>query len=520
MDIFKGIHLKVLAFEKMLRLYPKWQGRAVLIQVANPARGRGWDLMMMEAEIHKLCWRINEEFGNDEYKPVMLVDRPVPIVERIAFYSIAECVVVTAVRDGMNLTPYEYVVCRQGIAGSGPGLDADGPRKSMLVLSEFIGCSPSLSGAIRVNPWDIESTAEAMNEAISLPDAEKQLRHEKHYRYVSTHDVAYWSRSFLQEMERICKDHSKKIYWGIGFGLGFRVMAVDPDFRELNVDDVVTAYEMAKNRAILLDYDGTLVPQTSFNMTPSAEVIRIIDSLCADKKNVVFIVSGRGRASLGNWFSPCERLGIAAEHGYFMRWTQDQDWEICCQISDFRWMQMAEPVMKLYTESTDGSSIEAKESAIVWRHQYADPGFGSAQAKEMLDHLESVLANEPVSVKRGEFIVEVKTQGVSKGSVAEKVLSSMVEKGRPADFVLCVGDDRSDEDMFEDVAGVTTKNLVAPGTSLFACTVGQKPSKAKYYLDDAVDVIRMLAALAEVSASWRTTEQPSSSAEIGDDTSR
>lgn len=71
---------------------------------------------------------------------------------------------------------------------------------------------------------------------------------------------------------------------------------------------------------------------------------------------------------------------------------------------------MAEPVMKLYTEATDGSYIETKESALVWHHQDADPGFGSAQAKEMLDHLESVLANEPVSVKSGQHIVEVKPQ--------------------------------------------------------------------------------------------------------------
>lgn len=80
------------------------------------------------------------------------------------------------------------------------------------------------------------------------------------------------------------------------------------------------------------------------------------------------------------------------------------------QSSDFEWMQIAEPVMKLYTESTDGSYIEIKESALVWHHQDADPGFGSCQAKEMLEHLESVLANEPVAVKSGQFIVEVKPQ--------------------------------------------------------------------------------------------------------------
>lgn len=94
----------------------------------------------------------------------------------------------------------------------------------------------------------------------------------------------------------------------------------------------------------------------------------------------------------------------------YVRWSQDEEWEICGQSSDFGWKEIAEPVMKLYTEATDGSSIETKESALVWQYWDADPGFGSSQAKEMLDHLESVLANEPVAVKSGHFIVEVKPQ--------------------------------------------------------------------------------------------------------------
>ncbi|KAF9603090.1 hypothetical protein IFM89_033815 [Coptis chinensis] len=98
----------------------------------------------------------------------------------MAFYAIAECVVVTAVREGMNLTPYEYIVCRQGVSGSESSSDLNLPKKSMLVVSEFIGCSPSLSGTIRINPWNVE--LEALNEAISMAEAEKQLRHEQHYR--------------------------------------------------------------------------------------------------------------------------------------------------------------------------------------------------------------------------------------------------------------------------------------------------------------------------------------------------
>ncbi|KAJ0986367.1 hypothetical protein J5N97_004723 [Dioscorea zingiberensis] len=498
-DIFKGINLKLLAFEQMLKLHPKWQGRAVLVQIANPARGKGRDVDEIQVEIEDTCKRINDQFGSDGYSPVVYIARDVSLSERIAYYTIAECVVVTAVRDGMNLIPYEYIVCRQGISDSESGQDSGSPKKSMLVVSEFIGCSPSLSGAIRINPWNTESTAEAMNEAISMSEAEKQLRHEKHYRYVSTHDVAYWSRSFMQDIERSCKDHFRRRCWGIGLGFGFRVVALDPNFQKLNVDVIASAYQKAKSRAILLDYDGTVMPQTSINKTPSAEVISIINKLCADSKNVVFIVSGRGRDSLGKWFSPCKKLGIAAEHGYFMRWSGEDDWETYGQTNDFGWIQMAEPVMKLYTESTDGSSIEAKESALVWHHQDADPDFGSSQAKEMLDHLESVLANEPVAVKSGQFIVEVKPQGVSKGLVAEKILSSMFEHGKQADFVLCIGDDRSDEDMFEGITGILNRNVVAPNISVFACTVGQKPSKAKYYLDDTSDVINMLQGLAEAS---------------------
>nr|QIQ74930.1 trehalose-6-phosphate synthase [Tamarix hispida] len=506
MDIFKGVNLKLLAMEQMLKQHPKWQGRAVLVQIANPARGRGRDLEEIQAEIQESCRRINEAYGSPGYLPIIFIDRPVSLSERIAYYTVAECVVVTAVRDGMNLTPYEYIVCRQGVPDADSDSDSNEVKKSMLVVSEFIGCSPSLSGAIRVNPWNVETTAEAMHEAISMSDSEKQLRHEKHYRYVSTHDVAYWSRSFFQDLERTCKDHFKRRCWGIGLSFGFRVVALDPNFRKLSIDAIVNSFCKAKSRAILLDYDGTVMPQTSINKTPSEKVLAIIDVLSSDPNNTVFIVSGRGRDSLGKWFAPCENVGIAAEHGYFMRWPANHEWETIGQNADFGWIQIAEPVMKLYTEATDGSYIETKESALVWHHRDADPGFGSTQAKEMLDHLESVLANEPVSVKSGQYIVEVKPQGVSKGLVAEKIFSRMTEKGKRADFVLCIGDDRSDEDMFEIIGGAMNSGILSANASVYACTVGQKPSKAKYYLDDTSEVIMMIESLAEASDPAPLTE--------------
>lgn len=107
----------------------------------------------------------------------------------------------------------------------------------------------------------------------------------------------------------------------------------------------------------------------------------------------------------------CNSSGNNTELNFILfRASHDAEWETCLPVTDFDWKQIVEPVMKLYTETTDGSAIETKETALVWNYQYADPDFGSCQAKELLDHLESVLSNEPVSVKSGQHIVEVKPQ--------------------------------------------------------------------------------------------------------------
>ncbi|GJZ68667.1 alpha,alpha-trehalose-phosphate synthase [UDP-forming] 6 [Tanacetum coccineum] len=173
-------------------------------------------------------------------------------------------------------------------------------------------------------------------------------------------------------------------------------------------------------------------------------------------------------------------------------WSGDMEWETCGQSSDFRWTHMAEPG--------------------------ADPGFGFARAKEMLDHLESVLANEHVVVKSGKYIVEVKprmdqigcsespTKGkitkkvaedskpnkvnvkiadeckpsfvlppravlsspgttilleASKGLVAEKISTSMAENGKQYDFVICIGDDRFDESVFEIIGNAISGNMLS-----------------------------------------------------------
>ncbi|KAA8535473.1 hypothetical protein F0562_030476 [Nyssa sinensis] len=499
MDMFKGISLKFLALGQLLENHPDLRGRVVLVQIVNPARSRGKDVQEVQNEIDKVANEVNRKYGKVGYEPIVFVNGPVSTQDKVAHYAISECCVVNAVRDGMNLVPYEYTICRQGSPDLDKALGLDGSamqRKSVILVSEFIGCSPSLSGAIRVNPWNIDAVADALNLAISMPEAEKQMRHEKHYKYISSHNVAYWAKSFDQDLERACREHYLRTCWGMGFGLGFRVVALGPNFRKLSVEHIVSAYNQTNSRLILLDYDGTMMPQASVDKTPSSEVISVLNGLCSDPKNVVFIVSGRGKDSLSKWFSPCEKLGLSSEHGYFTRWTKDSPWELSMLTTNFDWKKVALPVMEHYTEATDGSSIEQKESALVWHHQYADPDFGSWQAKELLDHLENVLANEPVLVKRGQHIVEVKPQGVSKGVAVESLIATMCSKGNPPDFVLCIGDDHSDEDMFECIARSVANPSLPAIAEVFACTLVQKPSMAKYYLDDTVEVIKLLEGLA------------------------
>jgi len=121
------------------------------------------------------------------------------------------------------------------------------------------------------------------------------------------------------------------------------------------------------------------------------------------------------------------------------------------------WKEIVEPVMRLYTEATNGSYIETKESALVWHYYDADPDFGSWQAKQLLDHLECLFANEPVTMK--------------------KVYSG----------------------------------TSSPAPEIFACTVNKKPSKARYYLEDTEDVMMLLQALGTISVPKSTSPEEDSS---------
>ena len=484
LDVFKGIELKLNAFEHVLDMHPYLRQSLVLIQVVNPPRSQSKEMEALQIELQESVERINNKYGSETHTPLVWLDRPVPHYERIALYSIADCAIVTATRDGMNLMPYEYIVCRQG-PDSAPGT-----RRSTLVVSEFVGCSPSLSGAFRCNPWSVESVSDAMLQCISMLPQESTLRHDKHWKYVTRHTASHWASSYMSNLKRACAKHSSMKFYGLGLGLdSFRMVALDMNFRRLDIVSVNEAFSRSQSRVFLLDYDQTLMATTSFSAQPSKEVLDALSALCSDTSNTVAIVSGRRSQDLESWFGGVENLGLIAEHGYKFWPPGGCKWETHLQVEP-TWHDVVLPVLEHYVECTDGSYVEKKESALVWHYQDTDPDYGSWQAKELLDHLDSVLANQPVEAARGAGIVEVQPQGASKGASTEIVLSWTKKVKDDVDFVFCVGDDRSDEQMFAAVEHVTYSPHMP--AEVFACTVGAKPSRAPFYVDDPGDVIDIL----------------------------
>ncbi|MEW5315842.1 MAG: hypothetical protein WDW38_007244 [Sanguina aurantia] len=441
MDPFKGIELKLAAFERLLDYHSEYRGNLVLVQITNPPRSAGRDITELQLAINTAVQSINNKYGDPEagYEPVMYLERHVPLHERMAFYSLADVAVLTATRDGFNLVPYEYIMCSgadrdspQHGRGSSPGEGL--PKKdSMLVVSEFVGCSPSLSGAIRVNPWSVEATADGIFSAIKLPQEQKQHRHEQAWRYVSQHTVQYWAASYIAELQRVTKGHNVMKCYALGLGLDtFRMVALDANFRKLDEGTVQSAYASSTSRILFLDYDGTLSQgygresHSNKVLPPSEEVIALLRALAADPCNKVCLFCGTPKAELAQWFDCVPNMALGAEGGFFLRWAVGAPWESQGGVlaADMTWKRTALPILQQYQESTDGSWVEVKQSSLVWHYPDADPDFGSWQAKELLTHLEGVLANDPVSiVSTGHCAVEIRPQGVTKGQAVEHMLA-------------------------------------------------------------------------------------------------
>ena len=280
----------------------------------------------------------------------------------------------------------------------------------------------------------------------------------------------------------------------------------------LSSNKLSTEYRRARNRLILLANEGTLMPQTS-DSTPKnrANVISALEELCKDERNSMYVLSDKEKSLLDEVYCGVKNLGLVAEQGSLIkdRYT-GSSWQRLARETK-KWMILAEDVIGAYVNRIEGARKEVMETQVLFRYEDADPDYGSLLAKELLSHLELVLQpfSEDCEIISGSSFIQVKPIGCDKGVILQKVSCMVSEKKGPIDFVLCIGDSVSDEDMFNvihDGVGL----MVAADARKIACTVGLKPSMAAYYLLSASDVVKIVNVMKDFSVKVRPSQTKSS----------
>jgi trehalose 6-phosphate synthase/phosphatase len=206
--------------------------------------------------------------------------------------------------------------------------------------------------------------------------------------------------------------------------------------------DIVAHYRSSQRRLLLLDYDGTLTPLVRHPAIakPDGTTLALLRTLGSEPRNTVVIVSGRDRHTLEEWFADLA-LGLVAEHGAWLR-PKGQDWQRAKPLSD-GWKQQVLPILEMYADRLPGAFVEEKEDSLAWHHRMADPEQAGQSASELIDHLLQLTAKAGLQVVRGNKVVEVRRAGVDKGSALLAWTA-----GGDYDFVLGIGDDTTDEDLF------------------------------------------------------------------------
>lgn len=188
LDYSKGIPRRLLAFERLLMDHPEWREHVRLVQVAVPSRGRVGAYRRFRTEVEALVGRINGEFATHAWTPIQYIYRSVPAPVLLALYRTADLMLVTPVRDGMNLVAKEFVATRTDEGG-------------VLVLSEFAGAADELCDALIVNPYDVDGTAQALHYALTMDGAERRRRMVRLREQVLQNDVHQWVARFLQSLD-------------------------------------------------------------------------------------------------------------------------------------------------------------------------------------------------------------------------------------------------------------------------------------------------------------------------------
>ncbi|WP_143306841.1 bifunctional alpha,alpha-trehalose-phosphate synthase (UDP-forming)/trehalose-phosphatase [Chitinophaga vietnamensis] len=450
LDYSKGILQRLQAFELLLQLYPEYLGKVVLYMIVVPSRDTVPQYKELRDEIDKQVGNINARFRTLSWHPVQYFYRSFPVEVLSALYNFADICLVTPMRDGMNLVSKEYVASRNNDDG-------------VLILSEMAGASKELIDAIIVNPNNIGAMTHAITDALNMPLAEQQRRMRQMRQMVSKFNIHHWVKLFMTRLQEVNTMQQNML-----------ARRVSPE----TAVQIRQQYREAKRRIIFLDYDGTLVGfQTNIDMaSPDPDLYQLLRELAAVPGNDVVMISGRKHQTLGEWFGHMP-LDLIAEHGAWQK-TREGEWYQLPGLND-HWKEELLPILEVTTDRTPGSFIEEKSFSLVWHYRKVESGLGELRANELMGTLRYYTQEKGLQVLPGDKVIEVKNIEINKGKAA---LSWLHHK--KYDFIMALGDDVTDEDIFK----------VLPSKAI-TIKVGSQVSAAQYYLRSHHEVRHLLRTL-------------------------
>ena len=416
MDYTKGILRRLEAVDCFLA-NREARNDLKFIFVSVPSREGVEEYRDLREDVESRIGRLNGKYATLHNSPIHFIHDSVEFAELCALYSVADACMVTPLIDGMNLVAKEFLACQR--VPTGP-----------LILSEFAGAAEELSSALIVNPYDPPAVAASIDRALAMPDEEVRERNVPMRERVMRLDAGRWAKNFLDDLSAITGQK-------------------DTQDAPKSVSDASTriAQTLALGGSIgwFLDYDGTLRdfeknPQTA---KPDPELLGLLRDLAARSGCEVTIISGRSRADLDAFFGG-QFFGLIAEHGAFRKLPGTARWEGLDESADYAWKDEVRRILHLYKETVPGSLVEEKRTSLVWHYRKAEEGFGVWKANQLTEELGAMVSDAPVQVRHGHKIVEVVSSRINKGEAVRQDLL-----GKEYQLVVCVGDDRTDESMFE-----------------------------------------------------------------------
>ncbi|KAJ4381457.1 hypothetical protein N0V85_008658 [Neurospora sp. IMI 360204] len=482
LDSVRGVAHKLMAFERFLELYPEWREQVVLIQVTSPTNieeEKEDSENKISSRVNELVMKINGMYGSLGFSPVQHYPQYISQDEYFALLRAADIGLITSVRDGMNTTSMEYIICQRENAGP-------------LILSEFSGTAGSLKDAIHINPWDLTDVARQINNALTMSEERRQSIQRSLLEHVTNKNVQFWTAGLLRRLISVLASRKDVIATPL-----------------LDRSTMLRKYRAAKKRLFMFDYDGTLTPivREPSAAVPSERIINSLKSLAADPRNAVWIISGRDQEFLQQHLGHITALGFSAEHGSFMRHPGSTEWENLAEKFDMGWQAEVLEVFQKYTDKTPGSFIERKRCALTWHYRLADPEQGLHMSRDCQKELETTVGRKwDVEVMAGKANLEVRPTFINKGEIAKRLVTEYNAELAPEklEFVLCMGDDFTDEDMFRslNVLSGPSEDAEVKAENCFTVTVGAstKVTLARWHLLEPEDVIECVALLAGVGS--------------------